>query len=225
MGTRPSQDTLHFKSFSMSSLGSISTFSSISTWLVALLAQKLCPVPKSPDYKNSKSLPKPSKNITRAQPSTPQTTNLITQKDNHKSKKKTAKPPPVGHRATFSFGTGRPHRAPRCLRQPGLHPPSRLPAQRPFRGHALRAARPRAARCAEAGAAGAAQGLGEVPRVAAVLHDLVVEGAVRRKPGTLNWKKRWWRVDQMWMPLKGVEIRWANYYLPPSFELWQRISP
>jgi hypothetical protein len=88
MGTRPSQDTLHFKSFSMSSLGSISTFSSISTWLVALLAQKLCPVPKSPDYKNSKSLPKPSKNITRAQPSTPQTTNLITQKDNHKSKKK-----------------------------------------------------------------------------------------------------------------------------------------
>lgn len=76
MGTRPSQDTLHFKSFSMSSLGSISTFSSISTWLVALLAQKLCPVPKSPDYKNFKSLPKPSKNTTRAQPSTPQTTNL-----------------------------------------------------------------------------------------------------------------------------------------------------
>lgn len=97
MGTRPSQDTLHFKSFSMSSLGSISTFSSISTWLVALLAQKLCPVPKSPDYKNSKSLPKPSKNTTRAQPSTPQTTNL-TQKDHHKSKKKlcltsTGRPP------------------------------------------------------------------------------------------------------------------------------------
>lgn len=148
MGTRPSQDTLHFKSFSMSSLGSISTFSSISTWLVALLAQKLCPVPKSPDYKNSKSLPKPSKNITRAQPSTPQTTNLITQKDNHKSKKKllnlhrsaTVRPFPLGlgDLTVPRAASG----SPGFTRRPGSQrndPSEAMPSA--LRGRVLRAAR------------------------------------------------------------------------------------